>query len=87
MSGTTYYQRSKDVILNRAKNYYENNKERFREQAKINIKTYLKNNKTKKKRKYGKSRYIIVWLRKKTKTKRISKIMSKNLSRGKKVPI
>ena len=47
MSGTTYYQRSKDVILNRAKNYYENNKERLREQAKINIKTYLKNNKTK----------------------------------------
>ena len=41
MSGTTYYQRSKDVILNRAKNYYENNKERFREQAKINIKTYI----------------------------------------------
>ena len=34
MSGTTYYQRSKDVILNRAKDYYENNIERLREQAK-----------------------------------------------------
>ena len=29
----TYYQKSSDVILNRAKGYYENDKERFREQA------------------------------------------------------
>ena len=27
------YQRNRDVILNRAKDYYENNKERLREQA------------------------------------------------------
>ena len=27
MSEKTYYQRNKEVILNRAKNYYENNKE------------------------------------------------------------
>ena len=33
MSNTTYYQRNKDVILNRAKNYYENDKERPGEQA------------------------------------------------------
>ena len=33
MSETTYYQRSKEVILNRAKEYYENNKERLRKQA------------------------------------------------------
>ena len=26
MSGTTYYERNRDVILNRAKDYYENNK-------------------------------------------------------------
>ena len=26
----TYYQRNRDVILNRAKGYYENNKERLR---------------------------------------------------------
>ena len=31
MSGTTYYQRNKEVILNKAKNYYENNKEGLRE--------------------------------------------------------
>ena len=30
----THYQRNRDVILNRAKNYYENDKKRLREQAK-----------------------------------------------------
>ena len=29
----TYYQKSRDVILNRAKDYYENDKERLRTQA------------------------------------------------------
>ena len=29
----TYYQKSRDVILNRAKDYYENIKERLRKQA------------------------------------------------------
>ena len=33
MSDLTYYQRNRDVILNRAKDYYENDKERLREQA------------------------------------------------------
>ena len=27
MSETTYYQRNRDIMLNRAKNYYENDKE------------------------------------------------------------
>ena len=31
MSETTYYQRKREVILNRAKGYYENNKELLRE--------------------------------------------------------
>ena len=31
MSETTYYQKSREVILNRAKGYYENNKELLRE--------------------------------------------------------
>ena len=31
MSETTYYQRKKEVILNTAKDYYENNKELLRE--------------------------------------------------------
>ena len=33
MSDFTYYQRSRDVILNRTKYYYENDKERLREHA------------------------------------------------------
>ena len=33
MSGTTYYERNRDVILNGAKDYYENNKELLRERA------------------------------------------------------
>ena len=33
MSETTYYQRKSDVILNRAKDHYENDKERLRDNA------------------------------------------------------
>ena len=36
MSNTTYCRRNRDVILNRAKDYYENNKEKLRDQAKVN---------------------------------------------------
>ena len=50
MSEKTYYQRNRDVVLNRAKDYYENDKKTLREQA------YLKKKK-KKKREYGKNRY------------------------------
>ena len=34
MRETTYYQRHREVILNKAKDYYENNKELLREMAK-----------------------------------------------------
>ena len=33
MSETTYYQRNTEVILNRAKYYYKNDKEKLRDQA------------------------------------------------------
>ena len=33
MSDLTYYQRNREVILNRTKYYYENDKKRLREQA------------------------------------------------------
>ena len=56
MSDLTYYQRNRDVILNRAKYYYGNDKERLRELREINIETYLKK-KIYKKREYGKNRY------------------------------
>ena len=47
MSETTYYERNRDVILNRAKDYYKNNKELLREKAKINVEIYLKKKKIK----------------------------------------
>ena len=34
MSETTYYERSRQAILNRAKGYYKNDKERLRESKK-----------------------------------------------------
>ena len=34
MGETTYYQKSRETILNRAKEYYENNKEVIRKKAK-----------------------------------------------------
>ena len=34
MSERTYYERNRDVILNRATKYYDNNKEILRERAK-----------------------------------------------------
>ena len=48
MSETTYYQRNREVILNRGKYYYENNKELLRErEQKINTENYLKKKKYK----------------------------------------
>ena len=56
MSGTTYYQRKKEVILDRAKYYYENNKEVLKEKEQIkSIENYLKKKNIK--REYGRNRY------------------------------
>ena len=65
----TYYQRNRDVILNRAKDYYENDKERLREQARYK---YRKLSEEKKKREYGRNRYHNM-SKKKKKTKKTSK--------------
>ena len=56
MNNTTYYQRHREIILNRAKGYYENNennKERLREQAKNKYRNLSEEEKIKK-REYGK---------------------------------
>ena len=45
------------MILNRAKDYYENEKERLREQARDKY-TNLSEEEKNKKREYGKNRYI-----------------------------
>ena len=41
----TYYQRNGDVVLNRAKDYYENDKERLREQARDKYRNLSEKNK------------------------------------------
>ena len=72
----TYYQRNRDVILNRAKDYYENDKERLREQVRDKYRN-LSEEEEGKKREYGKNRYSNM---SEEKNKRISK----KISRGKK---
>ena len=52
----TYYQKNWNVILNEAKDYYKNNKERFREHARNKFTSLSKEEKNKK-REYGKNRY------------------------------
>ena len=52
----TYYQRNRDVILNIAKYYYENDKERLRLQARDKYRNLSEEEKNKK-REYGKNNY------------------------------
>ena len=56
----TYYQKNRDVILNRAKDYYENDKKRLREQARGKYRNLSEDEKNKKRREYRKSRCGIV---------------------------
>ena len=73
---STYSQRHTDVILNRAKHYYENDKERLKQQAGDKYRN-LSEEKKDKKREYGKNKYRNMSEEKKTKTKRISKKLSR----------
>ena len=68
-------------MLNRAKNYYENDKERLREQAR-NIETYLKKIK-RKKREYGKNRYHSMSEEKKQELKEYQKRKYQNTKESK----
>ena len=52
----TYYQRNRDVILNKAKDYYKNDKERLKGQER-NKHRHLSEEEKNKKREYGKDRY------------------------------
>ena len=64
------------MILNRAKDYYENDKERLREQARDKYRNLSEEEKYKK-REYGENRYCNMCEEKKTKTKRITKKLSR----------
>ena len=44
MDSTTYYQRNREIMPNRAKDYYENDKERLREQARNKYRNLIKEN-------------------------------------------
>ena len=55
MSDLTYHQRNRDAILNRAKDYYKNDKERLREQARNKNRNLSEEEKEK--REYGNNRY------------------------------
>ena len=51
-----YYQRYRDAILNRPKDYYKNDKERLREHARDKYRNLSEEEKNKR-REYGKNRY------------------------------
>ena len=70
-----YYQRNREVILNKAKYYYENKKELLREQARNKYKE-LSEEEIDIKRKYGRNRYH---MSEKRKIKRISKKLLRSL--------
>ena len=56
MSETTYCQRNRDVIVNRAKDYYKNDKKRLRDDARNKYRNLSEEEKNKK-REYGRNRY------------------------------
>ena len=68
----TYYQRNRGVILNREKNYYENNQKRLREKARDKYKNLSEEEKNKK-RDYGKDRYDNMSEEKKQRLKKYQK--------------
>ena len=74
MSNTTYHQKNRDVILNRAKDYYENDKEKLSEQARDKYRNLSEKKKIK--RENMEKTNVIICLKKKTKAKRISKKLS-----------
>ena len=55
MNNLSYYQKNRDVMLNRAKYYYENDKERLREKARDKYRNLSEEEN--KKREHGKNRY------------------------------
>ena len=65
MDNTTYYQRNREIMLNIAKGYYENDTKRLREQAKTKYRNLSEEDKEKK-REYEKVD-IVICLKKKNK--------------------
>ena len=79
MSETICYKRNREVILNRAKDYYENNKELLRErEQKINKYRELSEEEKNIKREYGKKRYHNMSEEKKKRLKEYQKNLKKS---------
>ena len=68
MDNTSYYQRNRDIALNKAKEYYKNNNERLKKQARDKYRN-LSEEDNNKKREYGKNRYHNMSEKKKQKIK------------------
>ena len=68
----TYYQINRDVTLNGARDYYENDKERLREKARDKYRNLSEEEKNKK-REYGKTRYLNMSEEKKKRPKEYQK--------------
>ena len=64
MSETNYYQRNRNVMLNRAKEYYKNDKERLRDNARDKYRNLFEEEKLKN-GEYVRDRYPIIRLKKK----------------------
>ena len=77
----TYYQTNQDVILNRTKHYYENDKERLRQQARDKYRNLSQEEKNKT-REYGKNRYCNMSEEKKQRLKEYQKIIARLKSLG-----
>ena len=75
LSEKTYYQRNSKAVLNRTKEYYENNKEVLREKARNKYRE-LSDEEKNIKREYRRNRFHNMSEQKKTEIKRISKKLS-----------
>ena len=79
MNDTAYYQKNKDVILNRAKDYYETIKKDWESLQKINVESSLKKIRIKKKN--MEKTDIIICLKKRNKnSKNIKKFIARQKS-------
>ena len=67
-----YYQKKRNVVLSKAKDYYKNNKDRLRRQARDKYRRLSEEEKNKK-REYGKNRYRNMFEEKKEKLKEYQK--------------
>ena len=74
MSNITYYQKNRDALLNRAKDTYENDKKRLREQSRDNYRNLSEEDKNKN-REYGGRRYHDISEEKKQRLKEYQKII------------